>query len=71
MIWVTHLEPVPGEEQLVKTNFSDWKYAIDPSGALNLTNGKEKVVFGPGFWVRIGDDTGPPKRTPAKVHRVR
>ncbi|GAA4294669.1 hypothetical protein [Mycobacterium paraffinicum] len=67
MIWVTHLEPVPGEEQLTKTNYSDWQYAIDPGGALVLTKDNQKVVFGPGFWVRVDDDNARPKRTVTRV----
>ncbi|BCO41335.1 hypothetical protein MINTM001_24740 [Mycobacterium paraintracellulare] len=66
MIWVTHFNPAPGDETLNKENFTGWKYAVD-AGVLTLTKGHEKVIFGPGFWVRIDDDTEPKKQAVTRI----
>lgn len=67
MIWVTYIDPIPDDPKHIKHNYSGWKYSVEPSGALVLTKGDETVIFGPGFWVRVDDDTKAPKKVVRQI----
>ena len=56
MIWITHLDPTPGEERLVSENFTGSRYKIE-GGALVVYKEDGVLTFGPGFWVRVDEDT--------------